>query len=63
MKLNAEKMYMNPHTGYVADGAEWMDGQKEIGFPESDLDDLVEVRQTVTEEEKDKWGEWMEVKD
>ena len=60
MKQNA--LYMNPVTGSVATGKEWENDQKELGFDENELDSLVEVRKTITEEEKETHGDWMEVK-
>ena len=55
-------LYMNPETGSVATGKEWEEDQRELGFDKSELENLVEVRETVTEEEKEAYGDWMEVK-
>ena len=45
MKLVNEINYMNPVSGSIASGAEWMDDQKELGseggFPLKDLETLV----------------------
>jgi hypothetical protein len=41
--LEKEAMYMEINSGSVASGAEWLEDQKEIDFPESDLETLVRV--------------------
>jgi len=41
--LNPTSTYMNPETGSVATGEDWMADQKADGWPVSDLDALVEV--------------------
>ena len=41
MKLINEINYMNPASGSIQTGAEWMDDQKELGFLGVDLENLV----------------------
>ena len=58
--LDAGKMYMNPATGSVDTGAGWIQDciNPEYGFPCEELEGLLEVRKTVTAEERREWGDW-----
>ena len=61
--LDAEKFYMNPETGSVDTGAGWIEDctDPDNGFPVEELASLLEVRKTVTAEERREWGDWMPV--
>ena len=61
--LDAEKFYMNPATGSVDTGEGWIQDCicPDYGFPCEELASLLEVRKTVTAEERREWGEWMPV--
>ena len=54
---------MNPETGSVDTGAGWIEDCTDpvYGFPCEELAGLLEVRKTVTAEERREWGEWMPV--
>lgn len=59
--LDAKKFYMNPATGSVDTGEGWIDDciDPKYGFPCEELASLLEVRKTVTAEERRAYGEWM----
>ena len=59
--LDAGKMYMNPATGSVDTGEGWIQDctDPECGFPVKELESLLEVRKTVTAEERRAWGDWV----
>ena len=52
--LDENKYYMNPNTGSVAQGGNWICDQKELGFDVEELEDLIEV-------ELNDQGHWVEV--
>lgn len=60
--LDAGKMYMNPETGSVDTGAGWIQDciDPKYGFPVKELAGLLEVRKTVTAEERREWGDWVQ---
>lgn len=41
--LTKDSFYMNPFTGSIDTGENWMIEQIELGFSEEDLDSLIEV--------------------
>ena len=61
--LDAGKMYMNPATGSVDTGDGWIQDciDHDYGFPCEELAGLLEVRKTVTADERRVWGDWMPV--
>lgn len=61
--LDERKLYMNPETGSVDTGAGWIEDctDPDYGFPCEELASLLEVRKTVTNEERCEWGDWMPV--
>ena len=63
--LDAEKLYMNPETGSVDTGEGWIQDciNPKYGFPCEELEGLLEVRKTVTAEERREWGDWMPPED
>lgn len=62
MKLESEAYYMDINGGAVLTGAEWLQDQKDEGYPESDFECLREVRKPLSAEEEEQFGEWVEVK-
>lgn len=63
--LDTGKLYMNPETGSVDTGEGWIQDciDPEYGFPVEELAGLLEVRKTVTAEERREWGDWMPLED
>lgn len=61
--LDAEKLYMNPATGSVDTGEVWIQYciDPDFGFPCAELAGLLEVRKTVSDNERREWGDWMPV--
>lgn len=58
MVLDKEAFYEHPFTGSIAVGAEWLQDQIEHGFPDEDLESLIEVVYVYDEEEeKHVWKE------
>lgn len=64
-KCLANKMYMNPATGSVDTGEGWIQDciDPDYGFPVKELESLLEVRKTVTADERRVWGDWMPPED
>jgi hypothetical protein len=52
--LKLSSFYMNPHTGSVASGQEWLQDQVDLKFPDADLESLIEV---VFDGETGQWDE------
>ena len=61
--LDTKKFYMNPETGSVDTGEVWIQDctDPNYGFPCEELAGLLEVRKTVTAEERREWGDWVPV--
>ena len=56
--LDATKFYMNPNTGSVDNGEGWIQDciDPDHGSPCEELAGLLEVRKTVTADERREWG-------
>lgn len=59
------EMLMNPVTGSVCTAREWADSAADWDESDSSVSDqfaeLIEVTPTLTEEDKQEWGDWKEV--
>lgn len=51
--LDENKHYMNPNTGSVQSGEDWICDQNELGFDFEELENLIEVLR----DENDNWVE------